>query len=118
MRTSFALLSTVLKQEFELVKNRTNVKASWEENFGELMQKVGDEFTLKIIDKIVILKSELFSDTHEVAMDASVSICQIFSCSHVCVYFRTKKSKNCSSAMPLFHLSVVFAQVMAESVLL
>lgn len=101
-----------------MVKNRTDVKHPGRRTLENMMQKVGDEVAFKIIERIVILKSELFSDTHEVAMDASVSICQIFSCSHVCVYFRTKKSRNCSSAIQLFHQSVVFAQVMAESVLL
>lgn len=77
----FAWLSIVLKQGFEMVKNSTIKRATWEESFRELVQKAGKEFTLEIIERIMIAKSELFTDTHEVVTDALVSTCQMCSCS-------------------------------------
>lgn len=85
-------LRVILKWELEVVWSWTTVNASWDESFAELVQKVGKEFALTIVKRIVITT--------------------LFSCSHVCVYFReramTNKSRNCSSAMHLLHIYVIF----------
>ena len=90
MAASFAWLSVILKRGLHVVKNRTIVKASWEESFGALVEKVGTEFAHEIIAKIVIAKSEKFMDTHEVTIDALVSVCQVFNCNHVCIYLENE----------------------------
>ena len=90
MAASFAWLSVILKRGLHVVKNRTIVKASWEESLGALVEKVGSEFAHEVIARIVIAKSEEFIDTHDIANDAPVSVCQLFKCNHVCVYLENE----------------------------
>ena len=94
MAASFAWLSVLLKRGLHVIKNRTIVKASWEESFGALVEKVGSEFAQEHIARIVIAKSEKFVETHEVAIDAPVSVCQMFNCNHVCIYLENEARES------------------------
>lgn len=47
--SSFVWLSVSLKWGLEVLKSRTIVKSSWEENFGALMQNSGSKFSRNCI---------------------------------------------------------------------
>ncbi len=51
---------------------------------------MGSEFAPEIVARIMIAKSEKFIDTQKVSINAPVSVCNTFSCNHVCVYFKDK----------------------------
>lgn len=60
--------------------------------------------------------SELFTNTYEVAIDASVSICQTLAAAvlmHISGKDMTNKSRTYSSDTQLVHLSIVFGEVTA-----
>ena len=80
---AFAWLSVTVKEGLKLLKGPKIVKCNWEESFGEVLGRAGDEFLGKTVLKILIAKSDTFSDALEVSIDAPVVLCQNFCCKFI-----------------------------------
>ena len=80
-----------------MLKNRTVVKANWEDPFSSLLAET--EFQMDLISKVVISKHESFVDpVHTVPLDAPVLLCSQFNCLYVCFYL---ESDNVSCLTPV-----------------
>ena len=75
MATSFAWISVLVKRADQVVKGREILKCSWEDTFGSLLLRFGDEMKAEKISHVVISKSEKFIDPcHKVPVDAPVTM--------------------------------------------
>jgi len=83
LRLAFAWLSVTVKQGLKLLQTPRIVKCNWEDNFGEVLGRVGEEFRGKTVSKILISNSDSFRDAQEVSIDAPVILCQNFLCKFI-----------------------------------
>ena len=95
--STIAWLSVLVKREQRVLKNRTVVKANWEDPFSSLLAET--EFQTDLVSKVVISKHESFVDpVHTVPLDAPVLLCSQFNCLYVCFYL---ESDNVSCLTPV-----------------
>lgn len=109
MATSSAWVSVVVKScsGQGVLFPRSIVKCSWDDRFGSLLMKVGGhDMEGRTIAKIVIAKTEKFTDpTHIVPPDAPIVLCEQFNCFHACLYVEesshSMETESVSTEMPL-----------------
>ena len=82
--TSYVWPSVVIYRGATLVKTRTIVKCDWSDNFGALLEMLGDKFTNETAVKIVISSNEkLIDPTHVVPLDALERLLETYGCHYV-----------------------------------
>ena len=87
MATSSAWVSVVVKScsGQQVYFPRSIVKCSWDDRFGSLLMKVGGhDMEGRTIAKIVIAKTEKFTDP--TPPDAPIVLCEQFNCFRACLY--------------------------------
>ena len=97
--STIAWLSVLVKWEQRVLKNRTVVKANWEDPFSSLLAET--EFQTDLVSKVVISKHESFVDpVHTVPLDAPVLLCSQFNCLYICFYLESN-SDNVNAEVTL-----------------
>ena len=73
------------------------VRCTWESSFGSLLLKYDPKLEGETISHVYISKQENFLDPHSVPVTAPVSLCEQFSCKHVCIYLKRGKEAEPST---------------------
>ena len=84
--SSYAWPSVVVYTEATLVKTRTIVKCDWSDNFGALLERLGDAFDNETVLKEAISNEKLINPTHVVPLDAPVRLLQTYDCHYDSYY--------------------------------
>ncbi len=106
MSTTFAWPSVSVKRSAALLVTRKVVKIEWENTFGELLEKIGEEYRCESVEKVAVCGNQQFRDpVHDVPLDGPMVLCQTYGmnvCFHLivivcgectkprCVYARSK----------------------------
>ena len=88
MATSFAWISVLAKRADQVVKGREILKCSWEDTFGSLLLRFGDEMKAEKISHVISKSKKFIDPCHKVPVDAPVTLCVQFGCNNVCIYPR------------------------------
>ena len=76
---------------------RKVVKIEWEKTFGELLEKIGKEYSEESVTKVAVCGNEQFIDpVHDVPLDGPVGLCRSFGM-NVCYYLSEPLEQQRSS---------------------
>ena len=92
MATSFAWISVLAKRADQVVKGREILKCSWEDTFGSLLLRFGDEMKAEKISHVISKSKKFIDPCHKVPVDAPVTLCDQFGCNNVCIYLEVDEA--------------------------
>ena len=85
--SSYAWPSVVVYKGARQVQRRTIVKCDWSDNFGAILERLGDDYSNEIVTQVVISSNERLVDpAHTVPLDAPVKLLETYGCHYVGFY--------------------------------